>query len=326
MAPHLTRLQHAQIQTLLEDGSLSYATIASKIPCSKNAIKAISANLQRFGTTVAPHNGVGRPKRMTGEMLAALRRRLSEQPDLYLDEIADFRWEEYHVRLSRSTISRSLKEARWSYKVTRHIAQERNGDLRDEYQTEIAAFRPDHFVFVDESGANGRDGLRRRGWAPLGTAPTRVTRLHRGQRYQILPAMTCDGVLWSRVYLGTTDRAVFEDFIAQLLTFCGRWPEPRSVLVMDNASIHRSACIESMCADAGVKLMYLPPYSCDLNPIELFFARLKKDIRRHYKSYWGAQYDDFGAFLQDCVDRVGQDREAARNEFRHAGIIIDEIS
>jgi Transposase and inactivated derivatives len=44
---------------------------------------------------------------------------------------------------------------------------------------------------------------------------------------------------------------------------------------MDNASFHHSGQIETMCSEAGVKLVYLPPYSPDLNPIEEFFAELK---------------------------------------------------
>jgi transposase len=52
------------------------------------------------------------------------------------------------------------------------------------------------------------------------------------------------------------------------------------VLVMDNASFHHTKRIEQMCADAGVKLMYLPPYSPDLNLIEEFFSELKAFIKR----------------------------------------------
>ena len=83
----------------------------------------------------------------------------------------------------------------------------------------------------------------------------------------------------STFFQGSTDSDVFEDFIEQLLPHCGRWPEPESVLVMDNASFHRTERIEQMCADAGVKLVYLAPYSPDLNPIEEFFAELKKLIK-----------------------------------------------
>lgn len=58
--------------------------------------------------------------------------------------------------------------------------------------------------------------------------------------------------------------------------------EPKSVLIMDNASFHLSDRIEGMCAEAGVKSVYLPPYSPDLNPIEEFFFELKAFISRHW--------------------------------------------
>jgi transposase len=76
------------------------------------------------------------------------------------------------------------------------------------------------------------------------------------------------------------DSIVFEDFIEQLLPLCGKWLEPKLVLVMDNASFHHIGRIKQMCYNAGVKLMYLPLYSLDLNPIEEFFAKLKAFIKR----------------------------------------------
>lgn len=88
----------------------------------------------------------------------------------------------------------------------------------------------------------------------------------------------------SRAFQGSTDAAVFEDFIEQLLQHRGKWPEPKSVLVMDNASFHHSDRIEQICANAGVKSVYLPPYSPDLNPIEEVFAELKAFIKRNWKS------------------------------------------
>ncbi len=65
----------------------------------------------------------------------------------------------------------------------------------------------------------------------------------------------------------------------------GRWPEPKSVLVIDNTSIHHTERIEQMCRDASVKLVYLPPYSPDLNPIKEFFAKLKAFIKRNWHIY-----------------------------------------
>ena len=119
----------------------------------------------------------------------------------------------------------------------------------------------------------------------VGVAPVQVAKFHRGQRYQILPAYAQDGILLSRVFRGSTDAVIFQDFIGQLLQHCGRWPEPKSVLIMDNASFHHSERIKKMCSEAGVKLLYLPPYSPDLNPIEEFFSELKSHIKRNWEFY-----------------------------------------
>lgn len=151
-----------------------------------------------------------------------------------------------------------------------------------------------------------------------------VARLHRDQRYQILPAYTQDGVILARVFQGSTDGAVFEDFVEQLLLHCGRWPEPKSVLVMDNASFHHSDTIERLCAEAGVKLLYLPPYSPDLNPIEEFFVELKAFIKRNWQNYAGLPQQDFGQFLEWCIDTVGARKSSAEGHFRHAGVSIED--
>ena len=223
-----------------------------------------------------------------------------------------------------STISRALKCAGWSKKNSRRVAQERNADLRDFYLHNLSSFQSYHLVYVDESGCDKRIGFRRTGWSPLGVTPVQVARFQREQRYQILPAYTQDGILLARVFQGTTNAALFEDFIEQLLHHCGRWPEPNSLLVMDNASFHRSARIKQMCADAGVRLMFLPPYSPDLNPIEEFFAELKAFIKRHWRTFKDNPEQGFDVFLEWCINAVGSKRENAGGHFKHSGWTIDE--
>ena len=258
-------------------------------------------------------------------MLEALRDHLLEKPTLYLDEMAIFLWDEFALQATKSSISRALASKGWSKKTARVKAQERNLELRDEYFHYISDFQSYHLVFVDESGCDKRIGFRRTGWSPLGTAPVQVSKFHRDQRYQILPAYAQDGIILSRVFQGSTDASVFEDFIEQLLQHCGKWPGPTSVLVMDNASFHHSYRIEQMCSEAGVKLVYLPPYSPDLNPIEEFFAELKAFIRRNWQFYEENPGQGFDTFLEWCVDIVGARGKSAEGHFRHAGLTIEEM-
>jgi transposase len=167
-------------------------------------------------------------------------------------------------------------------------------------------------------------GFRRTGWSPLGVGPVQVARFHRERRYQILPAYAQDGIVLARVYQGSTDSSVFEDFVEQLLAHCGRWPEPKSVLVVDNASFHHSEQVAQLCSDAGVKLVYLLPYSLDLNPIEEFFAVLKAFVQKQWHGYEENPEQGFGAFLKWCAEVAGSRDGIAKAHFRHAGVTVEE--
>jgi transposase len=134
-----------------------------------------------------------------------------------------------------------------------------------------------------------------------------------------------DGVIFSQIFQGTTDGEVFERFIEQLLPLCGRWPEPKSVLVIDNVSFHYTEYIRQMCADARVKLVYLPPYSLDLNPIEEFFAELKAFIKRNWQVYEASLAQGFDHFLQWCIDVVGERERSAQGHFRYTGLRMEDL-
>jgi transposase len=139
-----------------------------------------------------------------------------------------------------------------------------------------------------------------------------------------LPVYTQDGIILACVYQGSTNSTIFEDFIEQLLPLCGRWPEPKSVLVIDNTSIYHTEQVKQMCLDAGVRLVYLPPYSSDLNLIEEFFAELKAFIKRNWRIYEKNPEQGFDSFLEWCINVVGRKKNSARGHFRHTGLIIEE--
>jgi transposase len=210
----------------------------------------------------------------------------------------------------------------WTRKTIHRIAQQRNADPRDYYLHRISKYKSYQLLFVDESGCDGRAGQRRWGWSPKGFSPVHVTKFSRGKRWHILPAYAQDGIVLRQVYQGSTDSDLFEDFIARLLHHCNRYPAPKSVIVMDNASWHRSRKIRQMCDEAGVILEFLSPYSPDFNPIEEHFGVLKKFIKRKWHENEDFISREFKMFLEWCVDVVGDDEHIAQNHFRHAGISI----
>lgn len=222
MAPRLPLSKLEMIQDMLLSKSLATSQMAKAAECSKRSVINISNNLRWFGNVRAPLIPVGRRRSVTPPMLQALCDHLLEKPGLYVDEMAIFLWDEFRVQVTNSSLKRALASVGWSKKVARQRAKEQNADLRDFYPHNLSDFQSYHFVYVDESGCDKRIGFRRTGWSPLGVAPLQVANFHRDQRYQILPAYSQDGIVLSRVFQGSTDAALFEDFIDQLLRHCGR--------------------------------------------------------------------------------------------------------
>jgi len=114
---------------------------------------------------------------------------------------------------------------------------------------------------------------------------------------------------------GTFDGERFEEWLEdKLLPRLGRYAfgEPRSVVVMDNASIHHSDRVVELIESVGSIVLYLPPYSPDKNPIEFMFATYKAKLKKLGRDHnW--LYCHYRA-----LDAVSPDM--ARNCFRHCGI------
>jgi len=104
----------------------------------------------------------------------------------------------------------------------------------------------------------------------------------------------------SVTFEGTCTDDIFESFIIDdFLPYMNPYPRERSVLVIDNASIYHSNIdtIRLAYRAQGVVLLFLPPYSPDLNLIEESFRDLKSFIRRHYKSKM-SEFDRYQSFLE----------------------------
>ena len=160
---------------------------------------------------------------------------------------------------------------------------------------------PANFVFLDETGAS-TNMVRRYGWSPKGerlvdAAPHghwRTTTFVAGLRGTgIIAPLVLDGPMTGRAF-----RAYAEQFLAPALS-------PGDVVVMDNLAAHKVAGVREAIAAAGASILYLPPYSPDLNPIEQAFAKLKALLRkvaaRTREALWTAISQSLDAFSpQEC--------------------------
>lgn len=245
--------------------------------------------------------------------------------------------EVFGVETSVQTVMRTLHRAgysmktvccicldRWQrphpIKVTR-TALERNEQDRAEYRALIRThFRPEQLVFADESHFNRLTLRRPFAWSIRGERATRQDFFIRGTKYSILPAISQDGIIHLEVLENAITGDDFRRFVEGLLPRMNKWPLPNSVLVIDNASIHKVAGIRELVEESGARLLYLPAYSPDLNPIELAFSTIKTWLRsnrdrlhRQTEGQNGTVYD----VLWEAVHTVTT--EHAKGWYKHCG-------
>src|SRR4051812_6030811 len=153
-----------------------------------------------------------------------------------------FLFDEFDVVVNERTLRRLFRRKRWSLKQMQMRAKQQSMELRLEWITRIKDFTQEQFVFVDESAANARTLDRKRGWSEEGVPCRGVQALKREKRWSVLPAYTIDGYLPGvLIHQGSITKALFLKWLNEaVLPLCQPYPRPRSVIVMDNASIHRS--------------------------------------------------------------------------------------
>jgi transposase len=152
---------------------------------------------------------------------------------------------------------------------------EANQQRRAEFIEKIRATSPEHLIYQDESGVT--------------TSMTRLyarclggTRIHeaaaqgRWKILTILGAMSTRGMIATMTIEEATDADIFLAYLDQCLCPVLR---PGDVVVLDNLSSHKVNGVRQRIEGAGAELLYLPPYSPDLNPIEKAWAKLKQLLR-----------------------------------------------
>lgn len=156
----------------------------------------------------------------------------------------------------------------------------------------MANIASEQIAYVDETGIDTYL-YRAYGYAPRGQQIDAAISGRKYKRVGIVAAQLGKQILAPLAYSGTMDSSLFEYwFVDQLLPAL----PSDAVIVMDNASFHRRAQLTSAAKKCGHRLIFLPPYSPELNPIEFFWAWLKKNLRStlsRFPSFDDALFDAF---------------------------------
>ena len=181
-------------------------------------------------------------------------------------------------------------------------------EQRQAWHARLAKVDRSRLVFLDETGAKTnmtrlyartKKGERAVDYAPHGHWSTTT----------LVAALSAQGAIAPMVLDGPMDRVSFEAYIEQVLIPA---LAPGSIVVMDNLSAHKSPAIAEMIHAARAELWYLPPYSPDLNPIELMWSKVKTSLRRAKARTQEALFDAIAEALEDVTP------EQSHNFFSHS--------
>jgi transposase len=152
---------------------------------------------------------------------------------------------------------------------------EKNRQRRQEFLAAITAISPEKLIFLDESGVTTQM-TRLWGRAPKGERVAEATPQGHWKVLTTLGALSLRGIEAAMTVDAATDGEVFRVFVEQVL--CPKL-RPGDVVVLDNLSAHKAAGVRELVAACGAELLYLPPYSPDLNPIEKAWFKFKQFLR-----------------------------------------------
>jgi transposase len=237
---------------------------------------------------------------------------IAHQPDLTLAEIRAELAARHGLAVGQTTIWRFFERHGITVKKSLHAAEQGRPDVaeaRRSFMVRQPALDPEHLIFLDETAAT-----------------TKMTRTHgrclRGRRLvepvphghwktsTLVAGLCLTGITAPYVTDGALNGVAFRHYVEQML---GPTLRPGDIVVMDNVATHKVAGIREAIEAHGAKLVYLPPYSPDLNPIEKAFAKIKAILRKAGARTREALWQAIGKAIE------GFSRIECLNFFREAG-------
>jgi hypothetical protein len=278
-------------------------------------------NFEEYGEVYEPKDKPRRQPKLMGANEQILIMLVEENPTFFLREFADALNSIVGMPklYSMADVNRCFVRNKITYKKLEHLARQRDVQKRSAYANFIWNMPRDYMVSVDESHVDDATARRKYGRGRRGVPVRSYTRFGNTWGCSVIGACDINGMIPEACYLDfdgvgadTCTTYVRHILVPRLRPF----PGPRSVVIMDNASVHVKEEVRALVEGAGALLFFQSPYSPDFNPIELFFAKMKRTLMGFGEQYVTGNTVDafFGAF-----DSITSDDAHGffRKAFRH---------
>lgn len=273
MRPYSQDLRHRIVRAV--DQGIPRTEIIKTFAVSRSTIKRY-LKLRRETGDVKPKAIPGRPSKKGVALCIGLLPQLKAHPDATLVEHCQF-WRATHgVQVSSATMSHAITRLNWTRKKKTIRASEQNEAERAAWREQAKALDARNLVFIDECGSNiALTCVYAR--SPKGDRVYGSVPRNRRANITLLASLSLQGMGEAFILEGSADSVVFELYIEQILA-----PSLRAgqLVILDNLNTHTGEKVRQAVEARGCQLLFLPPYSPDLSPIEEAFSKLKAVLRR----------------------------------------------
>ena len=262
--------------------------IADLLLISAKSVNRILNKFYETGDVQCKEQVHGPERKLDALEEAILIEYLIKNPNVYLDELQRELQVCVSMVCSLSTICRTLSRLGVTCKKLQHIVLKCSEDCRTLFREEMNLVNADMIVWINETGTDRQDANRCYGYHLCGVTPASFTLAIRGKRISAITALSIHGIEDVCLAEGSVDGDLFVHFVEHSLLsllqpFNGS--NARSIVVMDNASVHHVDRVVSLITSAGAILRFLPPYSLDLQPLEEAFSKVKYFLKRNEVIY-----------------------------------------
>ncbi|TXM96872.1 IS630 family transposase [Methylobacterium sp. WL122] len=237
------------------------------------------AALTTTGTVAARPQGRARRSKLDPHE-AFLRALIDAKDDIPLEEMRARLRDEHDLTIGLGTLWSFLDARDLTYKKkTAHAAEQDRPDVkvaREAWFEGQPDLDPARLVFLDETWT-ATNMARLRGRSPRGERLRSPVPHGHWKTTTLVAGLRLSGIAAPFVLDGPINREAFQAYVDQVLV-----PEltPGDIVVMDNLGSHKGPAVRAAIEAAGARLLFLPPYSPDFNPIEMAFSKLKALLRK----------------------------------------------
>jgi transposase len=269
-----------KVLTAYQDEEVSMRQLAERFMVSLTFVFNLIKNFRQNGHIRPKPHGGGNTPAINEEGFGILAEIIKKKSDMTLKELCEYYEDKTGKKVSKSAMDRTLKKMGITRKKKVLYDPEKNTvrvrRLTEEYSEKVKAEVPDNLIFIDETGATLNMTLPY-GRSPEGERVIGTRPVSQGQRISTIGALSTEEMVACMTFEGTLNGEVFLSYLSDFL--CPVLKEGQ-VVITDNARAHKVKGVKELIESKGAKLVYLPPYSPELSPIEMCWSKVKQFLKK----------------------------------------------